>query len=377
MDGHRSRFELPFLEYVVNEEHPWAVCIGVPYGTHIWQVADSLELNGAFKMGVTRTEKEIYNAKPDSLMYKWKMTDIIPIVNGAFPTSFGWVDKSKKAIADRGWGPLNYALFQHPEVVKTKPVTTTNDESLPPSDSVNTMLLESAVSNVTDQDSCTVRINIGLGAAGRATDAIVLSKVKSIGARKARKERREREENVASSGERLTKVTRVTSGALASQGIYSLGEDLHRRVVLDLEIKKTDEARAENNQVAREDTRRAKALVVWERRRTMARNDMTQDDLKVLIQDMKRESDSLLRKVSTKGDRLRPVIEVQCQEREVCLVKGKGSRGHELTHYDLRVLLEVEGVSILESHLLQKTEEELRNIRSTHLNDLCVLRDAE
>ncbi len=32
-------------------------------------------------------------------------------------------------------------------------------------------------------------------------------------------------------------VTRVTSGALASQGIYCLGEDLHRRVVTDLEKK--------------------------------------------------------------------------------------------------------------------------------------------
>ncbi len=52
----------------------------------------------------------------------------------------------------------------------------------------------------------------------------------------------------------------------------------------------------------------------------MARSDMTQDDLKVLIQDMKRGSDSPLRKV-TKGDPLRPVIEAQCQEREVGLVK--------------------------------------------------------
>jgi hypothetical protein len=157
-----------------------------------------------------------------------------------------------------------------------------------------------AVSNATDKDSCTVTINIAKGIAGRATNAIVLSEVKSIGARKARKERREREEDLATSGERLTKVTRVTSGALASQEIYCLGEDLHRRVVTDLEKKKVDEAKAEHNQIAREDTPRAKVLAVWERCRTMARSAMTQDDLKVLIQDMKRGSDSPLRKVSTK-----------------------------------------------------------------------------
>ena len=91
------------------------------------------ELSGALKMGVMRTEKAIYNAKPDSLKGKWKMTDIILIVNGAFPTLFGWMDKSKEAIADCGWGPLNYVLLQHPEVVKTKPVIT-KDESAPPLD---------------------------------------------------------------------------------------------------------------------------------------------------------------------------------------------------------------------------------------------------
>jgi hypothetical protein len=25
-----------FLDYIHKKEHPWAVCIGVPYGTHIW-----------------------------------------------------------------------------------------------------------------------------------------------------------------------------------------------------------------------------------------------------------------------------------------------------------------------------------------------------
>ncbi len=201
---------------------------------------------------MTRTEKEIYNAKSDSLKGKWKMTDSIPIVNSAYPTSFGWVDKSKKAIADCGWGWLNYALLQHPEVVKTKQVTT-NDESAPPLDSVDTMesaVSGPAVSNATDQSLCTVTINIAKGAAGRATDTIVLSEVKSICARKVCKERREREEDIATSGERLTKVTRVTSGALAGQGIYCLGEDLYCRVVTDLERKKVDEAKAEHNQIA-------------------------------------------------------------------------------------------------------------------------------
>jgi hypothetical protein len=42
LDGHGSSFQLPFLNYINSPENSkWTVCIGVPYGTHIWQVRDS------------------------------------------------------------------------------------------------------------------------------------------------------------------------------------------------------------------------------------------------------------------------------------------------------------------------------------------------
>ena len=52
LDGHHSRFELPFLQYI-HGNNKWTVCIGVPYATHWWQVADSSEVNGAYKMETT------------------------------------------------------------------------------------------------------------------------------------------------------------------------------------------------------------------------------------------------------------------------------------------------------------------------------------
>ena len=36
LDGHGSRFELPFLKYVIDKDHKWVICIGVPYGTSLW-----------------------------------------------------------------------------------------------------------------------------------------------------------------------------------------------------------------------------------------------------------------------------------------------------------------------------------------------------
>ena len=50
VDGHGSRIELPFLQYIVDPAHEWAVCIGVPYGTVLWQVRDSAEQNGSFNI---------------------------------------------------------------------------------------------------------------------------------------------------------------------------------------------------------------------------------------------------------------------------------------------------------------------------------------
>ena len=49
-DAHGSRFKLAFLEYINNPRHKWAVCIGVPYGTALWQVGDSSEQNGAMNV---------------------------------------------------------------------------------------------------------------------------------------------------------------------------------------------------------------------------------------------------------------------------------------------------------------------------------------
>jgi hypothetical protein len=49
-DGHGIRFEEPFLEYNLESNRPWKCCIGVPYGTLVWQVGDSVEQNGTFKI---------------------------------------------------------------------------------------------------------------------------------------------------------------------------------------------------------------------------------------------------------------------------------------------------------------------------------------
>ena len=49
LDGHGSHFEEPFLDYINNDLHRWKVCIGVLYGTNLWQVGVSAQQNGSVK----------------------------------------------------------------------------------------------------------------------------------------------------------------------------------------------------------------------------------------------------------------------------------------------------------------------------------------
>jgi hypothetical protein len=99
---------LPFLQYVNDENHKWFCCFGIPYATHVWQVGDTSALNGAFKIHLTKTKHQ-YIAKRGAP--RFEPTDIVPLVNQAFPKSFGNSKSVIKVIAERGWNPLNYNLL--------------------------------------------------------------------------------------------------------------------------------------------------------------------------------------------------------------------------------------------------------------------------
>ena len=63
LDGHKNRLELPFLQYINTPKDHWVVCIGVPYGTALWQVGDSKEQNGCFNIAMTKSKQELLEKK--------------------------------------------------------------------------------------------------------------------------------------------------------------------------------------------------------------------------------------------------------------------------------------------------------------------------
>ena len=116
LDGHSSRFDLQFLEYINNDEHRWNVCLGVPYGTALWQVADSSQQNGKFKMELVKAKRELYEERMNACQHDMHLqrTDIVPLVRRCWGPSFGDSAAARRAIAQRGWRPYNQNLLLNP-----------------------------------------------------------------------------------------------------------------------------------------------------------------------------------------------------------------------------------------------------------------------
>ncbi len=59
LDGHGSCFEIIFLNYINDPTSKWTVCIGVPYRISLWQVGDSSQQNGAYKICLTFEKQKL------------------------------------------------------------------------------------------------------------------------------------------------------------------------------------------------------------------------------------------------------------------------------------------------------------------------------
>ena len=232
LDRHHSRFELPFLDYIVNPKHEWQVCIGVPYGTHLWQVGDSEAQNGSFSIAITKAKEELFKLKPYDNK-NFSSTNIIPLINMAWPKSFGRKDPCRRAIAQRGWNPLNYSLLLKPEILKTKPINTGEQQH------------QSSTETVSNQQvsvSILTQINTTEGTASDIVDLLVIQEIKNRGRTDAIRKRRQE------AGVRNDKIKmlatgggRLTSGMLGVHEHYSLDIDVRNAMSKYYERKEKEE----------------------------------------------------------------------------------------------------------------------------------------
>jgi hypothetical protein len=172
-----------------------------------FQVGDASALNGSFKM-------ELYRAKQEYLKYrtsmKFEATDIIPLLNKSWVKSFGNVESAKKAIAHRGWNPLNWNLLDHLPEEDVVDLTQHQEEapSLPP----------------------LPPINVTKGVGSYYVDKILEEQQKDAGRKKRfddiKKECDTREKKIL----HLKQLTKILSSVLAASNHYVLDDNVLERV---------------------------------------------------------------------------------------------------------------------------------------------------
>jgi len=212
LDGHGSRFELEYLEYINSHDHKWECCIGLPYGTLYWQIGDSSEQNGCFKMALTKAKQELVSKKNESgLEYTINREDIVGLVRKAWKSSFERVDTNRQAISRRGWGPkaLNFAALCHPEVLATKPGFAKKTDM-----------------NTLDTNVKPEELNLSKGLSGTLVDKICLYKTKESENSGTNAVERMRKRKATAEQHLKSHDKRITAGLIAAAGKFHLGEDI-------------------------------------------------------------------------------------------------------------------------------------------------------
>lgn len=243
LDGHHSRMKLPFLQYINDPDHPWTVCLGAPYGTHIWQVADSSKLNGSFKIALSQA-KAHYLSFQQSDNQRFVPTDIITLITIAWHKSFGKVKTARNAVIDRGWAPLTYVLLDHPDLRRCKETTKNNHQVLDDNEDENDI----TITESQDSSTLTFLINNTGTAMSSMLDKMIAKQSKSLARKVNFDEQIQQKSNKQKAIDLLANVTSVTSGQLAMNDCWTLcpgllqkvkeKEDAKERKRLQCEIKK-------------------------------------------------------------------------------------------------------------------------------------------
>ena len=76
------------------------LCVGVPYRTSLWHVADSKQQNGSYKIALFRAKKKLLDAKMNYMIDPLTLDpiDIVSKFNIAWAASFAKVQQSKRTL---------------------------------------------------------------------------------------------------------------------------------------------------------------------------------------------------------------------------------------------------------------------------------------
>ena len=303
LDGHQSRLEMPFLKYINSPEDHWIVCLGVPYGTALWQVGDSKEQNGSFNIAINKAKQELLEFRENkNISGCLQPTDLIPLINKAWDNSFAKVATNKKAIADRGWNPLNYNLLIIPEIRQTM----TKEEQDQEMSSQEIFLPSKLISPTTYNDNTTVteietlfgsdtsttleappfpKLNFSTGMSSFCLQAILSQEQ----LHEAREKIKIEQENGKNTIQRLKDAKKVTAGICYKSGTNRLGKQVFQ--VCRETVNKKIEMMKQKIMKEEKDYLEAKQLADNLIATGKSIEKFTNADLKIILKSLKRKGD--------------------------------------------------------------------------------------
>jgi hypothetical protein len=137
IDRHEWWLDPKFVTCINDPRHLWKVCLGDPYATNYWQVWDSAEQSGVFKVLWYAEKEKVVKYKSDRRIPMYlNAKDIVPMTNRIWDSSFGWQRTNKQATSDQSWNPPNHKLQSHRKLLPQNNTNTNQSKvtnSEPPS----------------------------------------------------------------------------------------------------------------------------------------------------------------------------------------------------------------------------------------------------
>ena len=209
----------------------------MPYGTALWQVGDSCQQNGKFKILLTKKKRELFEQRMKTFCQHLHLlrTDIMVLVSEVWPEAFGNVQNNLKAIVERGWFPLNRILLYNPIILATMTETMIQAEvkqNIFPSHIINNLLQriysidnKNNINFDIQHDKTKEKLNFNGGAIARHVADLIMAECD-------RENARERNKRLKAEGkgktERIMSITKkMTAGKLVVEcGSFHLDKDV-------------------------------------------------------------------------------------------------------------------------------------------------------
>jgi hypothetical protein len=258
----------------------------VPYGTHLWQVADSSQINGKFKIEIGKEKSEYLQHKPSNTS-GFVITDIVPIVKSAFIKSFSNIKNAKKAIAERGWGPaLNYRLLLDNRLTqRPKEAPINQPHSAQPTN----------ISTVAGDGILTMSFNMKEGWFADITDKLVENRNQEEGRAKKMEEKLRIMKNKEDHINLIKNLPKISSGQLMANGWLRMDKTVrdNRRKRKEVDEKIIEERNVKRNKAKDNQQQRYQTAI---NKCTLTKQALTMVDLTALVKQASEKGDAALKK---------------------------------------------------------------------------------